>query len=101
MGTSSVQPYAICGATVFDGENFLPDHCVIVENGCISDVLKTATVPGHIVCQQLEGGILASGFIDIQVNGGGGAMLNNAPDVETVRSICDAHIQFGTTSLLP
>ena len=101
MGTSSVQPYALCGATVFDGEHFLTDHCVIVENGYIADVLNTSRLPGHIACQQLEGGILAPGFIDIQVNGGGDVMLNNAPDKETVHTMTTAHHGSGTTSMLP
>ncbi len=101
MSTSSVQPYAICGATVFDGEHFLQDHCVIVENGTITEVLETNRVPENIVCQQLQGGILAPGFIDIQVNGGGDVMLNNAPGKDTVDTMTAAHRRSGTTGMLP
>jgi N-acetylglucosamine-6-phosphate deacetylase len=49
----------------------------------------------------LEGGILAPGFVDLQVNGGGDMMLNDSPDAATMARIADAHLQFGTTSLLP
>jgi N-acetylglucosamine-6-phosphate deacetylase len=49
----------------------------------------------------LEGGLLAPGFIDVQVNGGGGVLLNNTPTAEGVRAIARAHRRFGTTGLLP
>src|SRR4051812_5505381 len=45
--------------------------------------------------------MLAPGFIDVQVNGGGGVLLNDDPSVATVRRIADAHRRFGTTGLLP
>ncbi len=46
------------------------------------------------------GGMLVPGFVDLQVNGGGGLMINDRPDVETIRTICAAHAPFGTTALL-
>ncbi len=45
--------------------------------------------------------MLAPGFVDLQVNGGGGVMLNDHPDVEGIETICRAHAPFGTTALLP
>ena len=45
--------------------------------------------------------ILAPGFVDLQVNGGGGVMLNDHPDVQGIETICRAHAPFGTTALLP
>ena len=45
--------------------------------------------------------MLVPGFIDLQVNGGGGALLNATPTLEAIRTICSAHAQFGTTALLP
>lgn len=53
-------------------------------------------------CVQLpDDAILAPGFIDVQVNGGGGVLLNDEPSVATVRRIAEAHRRFGTTGLLP
>ncbi|WP_149196377.1 N-acetylglucosamine-6-phosphate deacetylase [Luteimonas suaedae] len=49
----------------------------------------------------LQGGSLLPGFIDLQVNGGGGVLFNNAPTVEAVCAIAEAHRRFGTTALLP
>ena len=54
---------------------------------------------GEIV--DLAGGWLLPGFIDTQVNGGGGVLFNDSPDVDTIRRIGDAHRQFGTTAFLP
>lgn len=49
----------------------------------------------------LAGGWLVPGFIDIQMNGGGGALFNDAPDVATIARIGAAHARFGTTGFLP
>ncbi len=49
----------------------------------------------------LHGGVLVPGFIDVQVNGGGGALFNDAPTVDTIRRIGAAHARFGTTGFLP
>lgn len=44
---------------------------------------------------------LLPGFIDAQVNGGGGVLFNNAPTVDAIRRIGAAHRRFGTTGFLP
>jgi N-acetylglucosamine-6-phosphate deacetylase len=49
----------------------------------------------------LQGRLLLPGFIDVQVNGGGGLLFNAAPTVETLRGIAAAHRKFGTTGFLP
>ena len=50
---------------------------------------------------ELEGGYLVPGFIDTQVNGGGGVLFNDAPTVDTIQAIAEAHRLHGTTGLLP
>ena len=49
----------------------------------------------------LDGGWVMPGFIDTQVNGGGGVLFNDRTDVEGVRAIAAAHARYGTTALLP
>ncbi|WP_233840626.1 N-acetylglucosamine-6-phosphate deacetylase [Dyella sp. 2HG41-7] len=49
----------------------------------------------------LKGSLLLPGFIDVQVNGGGGLLFNDAPTVETLRGIAEAHRTYGTTGMLP
>ncbi len=88
--------------SVFTGDTVLGAHAVIVRDGLISAVVpqaQSADLPGERF--DLQGGVLVPGFIDLQVNGGGGALFNDDPSVETIRRIGDAHRRFGTTGFLP
>ena len=49
----------------------------------------------------LQGQLLLPGFIDVQVNGGGGVLFNDDPSPESIRAIGAAHRRFGTTGFLP
>ncbi|HET6159980.1 MAG TPA: N-acetylglucosamine-6-phosphate deacetylase [Dongiaceae bacterium] len=93
--------FAITGAEIFDGTKRRAQHAVIVDNAHVLDVVPDAVVPTDLLVHRLAGGVLAPGFIDAQANGGGGVLLNDAPTAQGVRTICDAHAQFGTTALLP
>ncbi len=88
------------GGPIFDGERLLMDHCLIVEAGRIA-----ALGPDHGGMSgtgvDLGGDILSPGFVDLQVNGGDGIMFNDAPNVETLRRMGQAHIGLGATSILP
>jgi len=101
MAVLPAQAYAIGGADIFDGEQFLQDHCVIIENGKITQLVYTAELPDGIALQKLNGGTLAPGFIDLQVNGGGGILLNSNLSKEAVDTMTAAHRGSGTTGLLP
>ena len=92
---------AFCGAKVFDGIRRLGDVAVLVAEGKVVGTAAPGHLPHHAERVELAGGLLAPGFVDLQVNGGGGAMLNEATDIEQVRTICAAHARFGTTALLP
>ena len=89
----------LTNARVFDGTRILEDHSVRLEDGRIVDVMRGVwpTAEAH----DLGGNLLAPGFIDLQVNGGGGVLFNDVPTGETVRRIGAAHRQFGTTGFLP
>ncbi len=93
--------FAITGAEIFDGSKRRAQHAVIIEGARVLDVVREGELPADLTVQRLEGGLLAPGFIDVQVNGGGGVLLNDAPTPDGVRTICDAHGRFGTTALLP
>lgn len=93
--------FALVGARIFDGNAFHDGMAVLVDGPRITGVVAAADVPNGLGKVKLEGGLLAPGFIDVQVNGGGGVLLNASPDAEGVRAIADAHRKFGTTGMLP
>jgi N-acetylglucosamine-6-phosphate deacetylase len=92
---------ALTGATIFTGEEFLENHAVVLSGTGIEAVLPAVSLSQDIILTELPGGTLAPGFIDLQVNGGGGVLFNNDPSADCVRSIRDAHRSCGTTALLP
>src|SRR5690606_189369 len=92
---------AIVGARVFDGDRIREEAAVLVSGGTILDVVRTQDVPPHAERRVLDGGLLAPGFVDLQVNGGGGVLLNDGPSAEAIEQIAAAHQPFGTTGLLP
>ncbi len=88
------------GARLFDGENFREDCALVTEGETIRALVPHAERPaGETV--DLGGGVIAPGFVDWQVNGGGGHLFNDAPTPETIRAIVAAHRRFGTTALAP
>jgi N-acetylglucosamine-6-phosphate deacetylase len=99
---SSGTEFAVRAATVFDGEALLQDHCIVVRDGTIAQLLPAADCElSGLPCTHLESGILAPGLIDLQVNGGGGVMLNNAPTADSVDRMVAAHRARGTTAMTP
>lgn len=93
---------ALFNARVFDGEELHHGLVVLLNEDRVTGLLPERDVPDSVdTSLDLEGNILAPGLIDIQVNGGGGVMFNDAPTVETIRRMGAAHRRFGTTGFLP
>lgn len=92
---------AIAAPRIFDGFDWHDDAALLVEFGHVVGIVAQAAIPAHSEIVRLEGGFVAPGFVDLQVNGGGGILFNNDPSVAAIRTICAAHAQFGTTALLP
>jgi N-acetylglucosamine-6-phosphate deacetylase len=78
-----------------------PERTLLVRDGRIEAVPGAREVHGADQVIDLDGGLLAPGFIDCQVNGGGGELFNDEPSVETIARIGRAHRRFGTTGFLP
>jgi N-acetylglucosamine-6-phosphate deacetylase len=91
---------AYTGARIFDGEAWWDRHALVVADGKIEGIIA-ADSPTDALRVPMNGGILAPGFIDLQVNGGGGALLNLDPTLESIRTICTTFAQYGTTACLP
>jgi N-acetylglucosamine-6-phosphate deacetylase len=92
--------FALTGARIFDGDHMLEGRAVVVENGRIVAVPFEKDLPAGIDLRETKG-LLAPGFIDVQVNGGGGVLFNDERNVEGLRRIATAHRSFGTVGLLP
>ncbi|MGI2218927.1 N-acetylglucosamine-6-phosphate deacetylase [Shewanella baltica] len=97
------------GAQVLAGGSLI-DHCTIDTSAgriiAINPMLAETSPQGHVlqaepIQYRLDRGTLVAGFIDTQVNGGGGVMFNHAPTLASLRCMMQAHCQFGTTAMLP
>jgi N-acetylglucosamine-6-phosphate deacetylase len=92
--------FAITGAGIFDGTSIVEGHAVVIEGGRIAALSPVEAVPNEVPRREVEG-LLAPGFIDLQVNGGGGVLFNEERSVEGIRAIGAAHRRYGTTGFLP
>jgi len=90
-------------ARILVGDDFRDDLAIVIESGRITALISDAAPMLGQADEQVDlgGGWLLPGFIDAQVNGGGGVLFNNSPDVATLRTLAQAHRRFGTTGLLP
>ncbi len=92
---------ALTAPGIFDGENWHNEAALVIRDGKISDIFPAAQIPPETEIEHLQGGFLVPGFVDVQVNGGGGVLLNNEPTLKGLAAICAAHVRLGTTALLP
>jgi N-acetylglucosamine-6-phosphate deacetylase len=93
---------ALVNGRILAGERIVSGQTVLLSAGRIEAVV----LAGDPRCRDavnvdLEGQILLPGFIDVQVNGGGGVLFNDDPSLESIRAIGAAHRRFGTTGFLP
>lgn len=94
--------HAIVAGNVFDGWTRHKDAAIVVEDSLVVGVVPRSALPVGLEVRELPSEVwLAPGFIDLQVNGGGDVLFNNAPTPEAIRAIAAAHRKFGTTALLP
>lgn len=92
---------ALINARVLTPQGWRDDAAVIVADGRIGAVCDAARVPADVPRHDLAGRTVLPGFIDCQVNGGGGVLFNDQPGVAGIRAIGAAHRRFGTTGFLP
>jgi N-acetylglucosamine-6-phosphate deacetylase len=88
-----------------NGQVVLPGDAVGAVDIAVTDGTVTAVTPAADAPADREidlgGGWLLPGFVDTQVNGGGGVLFNDQVDVEAIAAIGAAHARFGTTAFLP
>ena len=98
---------AILGGDLYTPFEVIADGAVLARDGVIERVgargevvSEPADVPADVEVDA-KGRLICPGFVDLQVNGGGGVLLTERPQIDTLARISAAHVQFGTTSLLP
>lgn len=92
---------ALIHAPIFTGETWQYDSALLIDGTQIQSVVPEQAVPSDYRVISLPGQRLVPGLIDTQVNGGGGVLFNDAPTVDTLRTLGAAHRRFGTTGFLP
>ncbi|SHH86296.1 N-acetylglucosamine-6-phosphate deacetylase [Marivita hallyeonensis] len=92
---------ALVGADVFDGQTLRSNCALLLDAGLLKGVMAEGDIPDGYHLQQFGGGTLLPGFVDLQVNGGGGVLFNEAPTVDGLRTIAKAHRGTGTGAVLP
>lgn len=96
-----MEHYAISAKRIFDGERFHTNSSLVWQDETIVGIFPTSIVDEKIIIQHYAEETITPGFIDIQVNGGGGVMFNEKTDVDGIDTICKAHRKHGTAHLLP
>ena len=91
---------ALYGAEIFTGDTTLVGHALLLGDGRVVGMAPLQSLPHDTRMQRLDG-LLAPGFVDLQVNGGGGVLFNGDPTLDGLIAIAEAHAPYGTTALLP
>jgi N-acetylglucosamine-6-phosphate deacetylase len=87
---------------IFDGYRWHDHAAVVIHRGLIEAIApRDRIIPGAATEAMPPGTLLAPGFIDLQVNGGGGILLNDDPSPQAMRAIARVHRRYGTTGCLP
>ena len=85
---------------IFDGVELRKGMAAQFLGGVLDSVMPQDDVGLNTEIVDLDGGILSPGYVDLQVNGGGGVLFNDDPSVETIRLIAAAHWALGTRTIL-
>ncbi|KAA3440569.1 N-acetylglucosamine-6-phosphate deacetylase [Rufibacter hautae] len=93
--------FALTNGTIYSGHTITQNHAILFEDEQIIGLVPDDQLPDDVTVLDAEGGFICPGFVDLQVNGGGGVYFTQYPTLESLRTIRDAHLQFGTTSFLP
>lgn len=93
--------YALTHCTLYTGTRTLQHHALIMDGTEIIDLIPLGQVPPEMPRQEGHGWVAAPGFIDLQLNGCGGVMFNDAITADTLETMHRTNCLSGTTSFLP
>lgn len=86
---------------IFNGLQWLKETIIHYENGEIIAFCQPEDVPKNANIKDYKNAIITPNFIDIQVNGGGGILLNDTPTAKAIKTVGEAHKIYGTGGYLP
>ncbi len=104
INTDPTKSFTYGGGPIFDGDSLRHGCIARFEEGALCEIRTetgshTADHAARYI--DLDGDILSPGYVDLQVNGGGGVMFNADPTLNTIKRIARAHHRLGVSALLP
>ncbi len=90
--------FAYQGAHIFDGQDWHENASLVVDG---SRIVAIGAVPPDASTVALPKGYIVPGFVDLQVNGGGGHLIGPATQLAGLEVVLNTHARFGVTGLLP
>lgn len=91
---------ALVAPNVFDGHERHGASAILIDNQHLVGRVPVAEVPSHYQVETLPEGVLVPGLIDLQVNGGGGVLLNNDPTAEGLEAMARGHASAGVARIM-
>lgn len=92
---------AVSGAEIFDGSTLWRAHALLLDGAVFRGIVPSPDIPADYSLEQVTGGTILPGFVDLQVNGGGGVLFNDDPSLQSLITIANAHATTGTRALMP
>ena len=92
---------AFINADIYTGSEVITDKALMVDEGKVVGFSSADLLDNSVEVVDLGGASLVPGYVDLQVNGGGGVLFNEEPTLDGLSSIVEAHRHLGTTALLP
>lgn len=80
---------------VFEAGQVHKNKSLFIEDGYVSKLAPRQENHPRV------SGIIAPGYVDLQVNGGGGVQLNQVPTAASMMAIAEAHHRLGTAAIMP
>ena len=94
-------PWWLCPAQIFDGDGLRRGLALRIEGGTVSDMAPAAEVLDGATPVRRSDCTVSPMFVDLQVNGGGGALFNDDPTPAAIATIARAHRLGGTGAWFP
>lgn len=94
------QKQALLAPSIFDGVILHSDSAILIDHDRVEAIVPQSLIPADYQRHTLSGTLLP-GLIDLQVNGGGGLLFNDEPNIAGLQKIIQAHQKLGTAAILP